>query len=239
LFRAALCIGFMSVFGCSRGIELGSDLGRVDVKAGGGANVGAAGTPGTAAPDASSSVCEVTRCDNKIYACGDCVDNDADSLVDQLDPECFGPCDDSEESYLSSTVGQSDATCKVDCYFDGDNGSGNDDCHWSHRCDPLSMSPDFPPSGNAQCAYAPLTAIPGSSQNCEQLAVVQSDTCLSTCLPLTPPGCDCFGCCEWPIGSGRAIWLGSTLNGAGSCDATLLDDKTRCHPCTRVSACSK
>ncbi len=225
-------LGLFVVFSCSRGIELGSDLGRASTNAG----AGAAGTPGL---DASVSVCEVTRCENKVYACGDCVDNDNDSLVDSLDPECFGPCDDSEESYLGSVVGQSDATCKVDCYFDGDNGSGNDDCHWSHRCDSLSRSPDFFPTGDAQCTYDPAATVPGSGMTCDQLQVTQSTACLATCLPLTPAGCDCFGCCEWPFGSGRNIWLGSAVNGVGSCNADSLDDATKCYPCTRVSACSK
>jgi hypothetical protein len=136
-------------------------------------------------------------------------------------------------------IGASDATCKLDCYFDGDNGSGNDDCHWSHRCDPLSVAPNYPPSGDAQCSYDPLGAIPGSSLACDQLMVAQSNTCLTTCLPLTPAGCDCFGCCEWPVGSGHTIWLGSAVNGAGSCDANSLEDTTKCHPCTRVAACAR
>lgn len=205
-------------FGCSRDLEVGSDfLG------------GSAGT--------GSTVCELTRCDGKIYACGDCVDNDGDHLADGQDPECLGACDDTEDSFYGGMVGNSDAACKLDCYFDGDNGSGNDDCHWADFCDPLSVAPEYPPSGDAQCGYSPTTGLPGTNLGCDELRLAQSTTCQSTCLPLTPPGCDCFGCCEMPIGSGRLVWLGSTLGGLGTCDSQSLADPERCRPCTQVPSC--
>jgi hypothetical protein len=225
-----LWVILLAALGCNRSIELGSDWLRAD---------GGRGSAGNSAIDASAPSCEVTRCDNKIYACGDCLDNDADGLVDGEDPECLGACDDTEDSYFSGMAGQSDATCKVDCYFDGDNGSGNDDCHWSHRCDPLSQSPDYPPSGDAQCAYDPLASVPGIALGCSDLLGAQSETCLAVCLPLTPTGCDCFGCCELPLGSKHHVWLGSTLNGEGSCNAATLSDPAKCHPCTPVSGCLK
>jgi hypothetical protein len=218
------------LFACHRHTELGSDLA--------GTSQGGAGTTtGGQGGSAGTSSCVVRECDGKRYVCGDCHDNDGDGLVDDQDPECSGACDDTESTFDTDIEGQSDATCKLDCFFDGDNGSGNDDCHWSHRCDPLSTAPDYPPSGDLQCSYDPATTLPGTTASCQRLRQSQSDACLAACLPLTPPGCDCFGCCEYPKGSGNFIWLGSLTDGASQCDATTLLDPTRCHPCTQVASC--
>jgi hypothetical protein len=214
------------VLACSRSIELGSDAVQL---------VASAGSPADAGIGSTS--CVVTKCDGKIYACGDCVDNDGDGLIDAADPECLGACDNTEDSYYSGIPGKSDANCKLDCYFDGDNGSGNDDCHWSTACDPLSLAPNYPPSSDAQCAYDPLTTIPGTASTCEQLYDAQSANCIAICLPMTPKSCDCFGCCEIPLSSGRYVWLGSTANGVGSCNHTVLEDPSQCHPCTQIPSC--
>lgn len=40
----------------------------------------------------------------------------------------------------------------------------------------------------------PVRAVPHASRD--------SDRSLATCLPLTPTGCDCLGCCELPAASG-------------------------------------
>jgi hypothetical protein len=216
------------VFACGRDVELGRDAARRD---------GGLEQSDDSGVDAAVPPCQVTDCDGKILACGDCVDNDGDQLIDRQDPECLGACDDTEDSYYSGILGKSDATCKLDCYFDGDNGSGNDDCHWSVQCDPLSQAPDYPPSGDGRCAYDRFAAVPGSDQTCDQLRVFQSADCQAACLPLTPAGCDCFGCCELPRGSARYVWLGSSVDGIGSCDASGLSDPSRCRPCTQVSGC--
>ncbi len=64
--------------------------------------------------------------------------------------------------------------------------------------------------------------------------------CHSFCSPLTPNGCDCFGCCELPAGSGEYVFLG-TLGSDGSPTCTLAaaeaGDHTACHPCTPVADC--
>jgi hypothetical protein len=182
--------------------------------------------PGAAGAGAG---CVPVTCEGAIYACGDCVDNDGDGRVDADDPECFGACDDTEDSFYDGTVGPSAAACKQDCYFDRDTGSGNDGCHFSQKCDPLSA--------DAQCAYDPSTTIPGTSSSCADLESEQTPDCLSVCLPLVPAGCDCFGCCEIPAGSGVFVWLGSTVDGVGSCDSESVGDGTRCRPCTPVPSC--
>jgi len=193
--------------------------------------------------DASSSggdaqaACRITGCSGKIYACGDCLDNDGDGLIDAFDPECLGPCDNTEDSYFGGIPGQNNAVCKQDCYFDQDTGSGNDDCHWSQKCDVLSVAPNYPPSGDAQCSFDSATTIPGTAATCAELATQQSAACGQACLPLTPNGCDCFGCCELPARSGHYVWIGSTASGVGSCDPAHLDDATLCKPCTPVKSC--
>jgi hypothetical protein len=194
----------------------------------GGAASGAAGTAG-------ESACEVRECGRKVFACGDCVDNDEDGLTDALDPECFGACDNAEELFGGSIPGQNNAPCKQDCFFDQDSGSGNDGCDWTHACDPLSVAPDYPPSGQSQCSLAPAT--PGQEQACEDLRSAQTPRCLDTCLPLVPNGCDCFGCCELPGQSGSFVWLGSALNRQETCDRSQLGTAEACRPCTPVSAC--
>jgi hypothetical protein len=215
---------------CTRHVELGSDFQDST------ANVGGAAT-NTGGADGGVSACVVRECEGSINVCGDCHDNDGDGLIDEQDPECTGACDDTESTLDMDVQGQSDSTCKLDCFFDGDNGSGNDDCHWSHRCDPLSLAPDYPPSTLSQCAYEPATSLPGTTETCAELQVSQSNTCRNTCLPLTPPGCDCFGCCEYPQGSQNFIWLGSLTDGKSQCDSKTVLDPTLCHPCTPVSSC--
>jgi hypothetical protein len=227
--HATLSLTFI-LLNCTRHVELGSDFHDSIENVG-----GAASNTGGAGGDASA--CVVRECEGSIKVCGDCHDNDGDGLIDEQDPECTGACDDAESTLNMDVQGQSDATCKLDCFFDGDNGSGNDDCHWSHRCDPLSLAPDFPPSTLSQCAYEPSTTVPGTTETCAQLQESQSNACRNTCLPITPPGCDCFGCCEYPRGSQNFIWLGSLTDGKSQCDSTTVLDPTRCHPCTPVLSC--
>jgi hypothetical protein len=65
----------------------------------------------------------------------------------------------------------------------------------------------------------------------------QSQMCLDFCGPLTPNGCDCFGCCLIP-GATTPIFLGSVdASGNGSCNVSSLSDNTKCKPCTQVTAC--
>jgi hypothetical protein len=187
--------------------------------------------------DGCGNNCVVTKCQGKVYQCGDCLDNDADCGIDVGgDDMCFGPCDNNEAGLKGNIPGQNSAPCKQDCYFDGDTGAGNDDCFWSHKCDPNEVAPDFYPEGPA-CAYDPNANIPGSNQSCAQLQVSQSQICLDFCGPLTPNGCDCFGCCDVP-GAPTPIWLGSVDgNGDGSCTLADIADPTKCHPCQIVSGC--
>jgi len=192
------------------------------------------------------------------YACGDCTDNDGDGLTDMGDPDCLGPCHDKEDLYMGCISGQKNQGCINDCYFDSDSGSGNDGCNWDHRCDPYGTDG----SEGDRCPYASscgtcdLTgdigacvracdatppALPGT---CAAMYDTQPAVCESYCGPLTPNGCDCFGCCELPSGSGQYVYLGSTsdnstqcVNGTCTREAALAGDFTLCKHCTPVAAC--
>lgn len=180
--------------------------------------------------------CQISTCQGKVYQCGDCLDNDGDCHVDSADTQCLGPCDNTEGSLFGGIPGQNNSPCMSDCYFDQDTGSGNDDCHWSHKCDPLEVGPSFPPEGS-QCAYNPNANIPGFGGTCDDAFTTQSTTCADYCGPLTPNGCDCFGCCAIP-GAPTTVWLGSEQPaGTGSCTLANINDPTKCKPCTQVQAC--
>ncbi len=181
--------------------------------------------------------CRVAACVGRVYACGDCEDNDADGLVDMEDPDCYGPCHNAEDTFFGSIPGQNAAQCKQDCYFDQDTGSGNDGCNWSHTCDPLEVAPAFAPGG-AACEFDPSASVPGTTESCAALQTSQSTECLDTCLTLVPNGCDCFGCCSVP-GAPTPIFLGSTEGPQNqpTCDLKSVADPTRCRPCTPVAGC--
>lgn len=182
------------------------------------------------------SFCSVKTCQGKVYRCGDCIDNDGDCATDAADTQCLGPCDNTEDSFFGDIPGQNNSPCKSDCYFDQDTGSGNDDCYWSHKCDPLEVAPAYSPEGS-QCSYNPSSNIAGYNGSCATAFNAQSATCLGYCGPLTPNGCDCFGCCSIP-GAPTTVWLGSeNPAGTGSCNLATVNDPTKCKPCTQVTAC--
>ena len=190
--------------------------------------------------DGGSRVCHITSCAGHVLECGDCVDNDGDGQFDSHDPECLGPCDNTERADLLTGVGgENGGPCQSDCYFDFGNGPGNDHCEWDHRCDPLAVGPTFPPEG-AACPFE-MSRVGGS--NCPN---TQPPECLSFCGPLTPNGCDCFGCCTFPGlehsgpgGGAGYVWLGSVeADGrTGSCTLRQINNPAACHVCTPVRSC--
>lgn len=174
-------------------------------------------------PDGAIVDCLPATCGGRTYACGDCVDNDGDGSKDSRDDGCIGPCDNSEDVYDLEIPGGDTPTCIRDCYYDQNQGGGDDGCGWDERCDPLT--PD------ALCPFTP----PGGPVRCP---ATQPAMCLDVCLPLVPNGCDCFGCCELPATSGRYVFLGSQdASGTHTCTPENILDDTRCHPCTPVPGC--
>lgn len=171
--------------------------------------------------DGGPGSCNVAQCAGRTYQCGDCIDNDGDGLGDSRDPGCIGPCDNTEDVY-DIAIGDT-PTCLIDCYFDEDQGPGNDGCRYDQTCDPLE--PDAP-----RCPYNP-------SATCDRIDEVM---CGTVCGPLVPNGCDCLGCCELPAGSGQFVYLGSEpVDGAPRCSPETVDNPDSCRPCTpvRVDGC--
>jgi hypothetical protein len=220
---AAVLATASALMGCTEEVRLGRELstpgagasspaGAASSQAGAAGSellLGGAGGAGGAFIEAPPAVvqgdardagpCVPRPCAGSTRACGDCLDNDGDGSIDANDPECLGPCDDSESELESGIPVNVNGSCRVDCYFDRNAGSGDDGCNWSYRCDPVSVAPDYSPTGSAMCEYDAALA------SCDSTL----DACATSCLPLTPNGCDCFGCCELPAGSGRFSWLGS------------------------------
>jgi hypothetical protein len=223
--------GGASAGGSSGGGTGGGGAAGTDTSGSGGANAGETGGSGD-----SGSGCNVTRCGNTVYTCGDCEDNDGDGAIDAADGQCLGPCDDTEASYYPNIPGQNGGSCRQDCYFDKGVGA-NDQCFSSFRCDPLAVLPDYPPNGEASCAYDESTNISGTNASCAELREAQSDACGENCGPLVPNGCDCFGCCELPAQSENYVWIGSLVDGAGSCNEATVTDPSACKPCTPFLSC--
>jgi hypothetical protein len=212
-----------------------------------GGGTGGTGTGGNASTSTSSGsstggmppLVEI-ECQGHLYECGDTIDNDMDGVADAYDSDCLGPCDNTEDSYFPGIPGLTGPGCDVDCFFDQDSGSGNDDCYWDHGCDTNETPPNYYPEwwlGNT-CEYDPNTNISGTSATCDELYQAQSQECYDYCGPLTPNGCDCFGCCELPSGSGQYVWLGTEDGmGNGACTQANINDPQACSPCLPVAAC--
>jgi hypothetical protein len=233
-------LGLAFIHGCGQTVEVGLDdaLGNGGMSASSGAGAQTAGTvelggslSGGGTGQAGEPGCVKTSCRGKQYLCGNCIDDDEDGLIDALDPDCLGPCDDDELGLSTGLPMSQSAACREDCYFDGDAGPGNDKCEWSYQCDPLSVAPDYPPSGEPRCKYAPSATTMGID-----CAAPQPKTCTDSCLPLVPNGCDCFGCCELPGGSKQYHFVG-TGRGESACQRDKLGDPLACPPCTQVPSC--
>lgn len=262
--KSALCLllacpllAAAAAAGCSGGSG-GGDTASTQSGSGAGstASGGAGGAGGTATGGMSSGVTTsaggngggwgtggggfvVTQCVNQTYQCGDTIDNDGDGLIDWQDPECLGPCDNSEQGLGVSIPGGAGPDCTVECFWDSNSGAGNDECYWNHKCDPLSVDPNYYPEwwAGQKCKYDPSAKTPGTAASCDDLTVKQSDQCENFCAPLTPNGCDCFGCCviyKEGVEYGP-LWLGTEDgNGNFACDLEHIDDPKRCAPCTQV-----
>lgn len=191
------------------------------------------GEPNCITGDGGSWTCNPVQCAGKTLECNDCIDNDMDGESDAHDRECLGPCDNTEGPGLESGVGGTGGnSCKVDCYFDFGNGPGNDNCLWDHRCD------TFEPEA-AICSYD--SSLVGTND----CPATQDPVCAQVCMPFTPNGCDCFGCCTMPnagpggVGS-RDVWIGALdENNSNTPTCTFADiaDPVKCPTCTPVANC--
>ena len=144
-------------------------------------------------------------CGTAVCLCNDGLDNDGDGVADGFDPECTGAYDNDEGSYATGIPGDNSDEKWQDCFFDGNSGAGDDGCRYSTDC----MTGDLPMSDSA-CTLA--------------------ESCISFCSARTPPGCDCFGCCEITDAEGQA----RTVRIGGTCDYENLD---ACATCVQTTEC--
>jgi hypothetical protein len=174
------------------------------------------GTPDAPpAPPGCSTAPGSTQCNN-------CLDDDQDGLADGFDPECTGAEDQDEGSFATGIPGDNRDARKQDCFFDGNSGGGQD-CAW-HTCCLL----DNPDTAENEC---PADLRQGYDPSA--CAAPQTATCIRDCAPLTPPGCDCFGCCTVCSGTEcRDILLNPAVTPA--CDESNLD---ACLSCTKNTEC--
>jgi len=154
--------------------------------------------------------------------CNNCLDDDNDGKADGFDPECTGSVDRDEGSFATGIPGDNKDAKKQDCFFDGNSGGGQD-CAW-HTCCLL----DNPNTPDNEC---PADLRQG--YDAAACLTAQSDACIRSCAPLTPPGCDCFGCCT--------VCQGDTCNDvlinpavSPTCDYSNL---AGCLSCTKNTQC--
>jgi hypothetical protein len=156
--------------------------------------------------------------------CDNCIDDDNDGVIDGADPECTGLSDNDEGSFATAIPGDNIDAKTQDCFFDGNSGGGDDKCAY-HTCCLL---------GAASPAECPSELQP---PNYDPTACTASDECRNNCAPLTPPGCDCFGCCTICDGAGCAnIIINPAV--APNCDYDVLHDATMCPTCTPSTVCN-
>lgn len=156
--------------------------------------------------------------------CNNCIDDDHDGTIDGFDIECTSSADNDEGSFATGIPGDNiDATFQ-DCFFDGNSGAGNDGCN-IHVCCLLGAV------DQAHCPIHPQQFDPAS---CAQ---PQSDRCRMNCFPLTPPGCDCFGCCTLCTGA-TCVDVVTNPATAPNCDAEHLSDPVACPRCVKQTSCN-
>jgi hypothetical protein len=141
-------------------------------------------------------------------ACSDGKDNDGDELIDGFDPECTGPADNDEGTFATGIPGDNRDPKWQDCFFDGNSGAGDDDCRYATGCLTGELEPD-----DKDCTL--------------------TDACIKFCAPLTPNGCDCFGCCTVQMPGGDTV----DILTATSCSLDQVDDEDACPRCVKSDDC--
>jgi hypothetical protein len=163
--------------------------------------------------------------------CSNCIDDDGDGYIDSFDLECTGPSDNDESSFKTGIPGDNIDSIKQDCFFDGNSGAGNDGCD-IHVCCLL---------GAATVAECPIGANQYNPANCPPPIGNKplSQQCIDTCGALTPPGCDCFGCCRLcnPANPSECYDVATNPATSPECTADVLSDPTKCLRCTQVPSC--
>lgn len=169
-------------------------------------------------------------CDPGGPQCSNCIDDDGDGRIDGFDPECTGPNDNDEATFSTGIPGDNKDPVEQDCFFDGNSGAGNDGCN-VHVCCLLGARTvkDCPIGANrynpADCP-PPLGTKPLSQQ------------CIDVCGKLTPPGCDCFGCCTvCDPASNQCFDIDINPADSTSCTPAMLSDPSKCLRCVKNTQC--
>ncbi|HEY8145774.1 MAG TPA: hypothetical protein VIG06_24005 [Kofleriaceae bacterium] len=194
----------------------------------GGGGADGDGSDGDRFPDASDVVADGGptggggECSATNYECNNCVDDDGDDLIDGDDPECTGSIDDDESSFATGIPGDNKDDKWQDCFFDGNSGAGDDNCRW-HTCCALEL--DKPEDCPVDRKFDPDTDCPEQTQEC-----------IEYCGALTPPGCDCFGCCTVCDADGcEDIYINPAVS--PDCDQDTLHDPEVCMQCNKAADC--
>src|SRR3569623_1715951 len=196
------------------------------------------GSNGVIFPDAPfSGMCVPTAAQ-----CSNCIDDDKDGKIDGFDPECTGPLDNDEATFATGIPGDNMDAINQDCFFDGDSGAGNDGCN-QHVCCMLGATT------KAQCATDLQGLVNNPQQEGNKYDVTQCykplgnvdipQQCINVCAPISPPGCDCFGCCTICDPNNPSQCYTIDVNPAVSPDCTpdTLSDPTKCKTCTQNTVC--
>jgi len=166
--------------------------------------------------------------------CSNCMDDDGDGFTDGDDIECSGSNDNDEGSFATGIPGDNKDAVNQDCFFDGNSGAGNDGCN-IHVCCLLGAATvaDCPIGKNQ---YNPQTCPPPIGTG------VISQQCKDVCGALTPPGCDCLGCCTicdpaFPNDPTKCYDILTNPLTSPNCNETNLADPTVCKRCTKLLDC--
>ena len=157
--------------------------------------------------------------------CSNCMDDDGDGKIDGDDIECTSPFDNDENSFATGIPGDNIDPVMQDCFFDGNSGAGNDGCN-IHVCCLLGAATkaDCPIGANR---YNPAECPPPIGTG------TISQQCIATCGVLTPPGCDCFGCCTLCDATG-CYDVATNPTTSPDCTDQTLGDPTKCLRCTKT-----
>ncbi|HEY4179963.1 MAG TPA: hypothetical protein VGM90_24140 [Kofleriaceae bacterium] len=170
-------------------------------------------------------------CDPNGPQCANCIDDDGDGFIDGDDINCSGPLDNDEGSFSTGIPGDNIDAVEQDCFFDGNSGAGNDGCN-IHVCCILGAHT------KAEC---PIGANRFNPDDCPPPIGTHalSQKCIDTCGAITPPGCDCFGCCTIcdPANPGACYDIATNATTSPDCTSATLADPTKCHTCVKTESC--
>jgi len=158
---------------------------------------------------------ELKLCGGVACQCADGVDNDGDGNIDGFDADCTAALDDSEADFGTAIAGDTMDPRQLDCHYDGNTGGGDDGCRYAVEC------------GNGMLLQ--------NDPSC-----IVSQQCVDSCRPLTPDGCDCFGCCSvFEAGAFTDVMAngGCASGNLGACASCVKSTGACENPCGQCELC--